>query len=709
MAIIHKKTFCRVCEPGCPLDAQVEQSATGERLLGLSPQRDHPLSGGFACHKGVNFTQIHLDRDRLDHPQRRDGKQWANLSWPQALQEIADKTRAIRERHGNDVIAGYIGNPTAFNALGGEAIVHFFRQLGTRHVFNSGTQDCANKFAGAEAVYGTSTLHPIPDIGRSSFCLIFGENPKVSHMSFLSIFDPMAALRAVVSRGGRVVYVNPRRIESASPRTGEVLQIKPDTDLYLMAALLHEMQRAGLWREDILAAHGERVDALRDFIAPYSAERVAPVVGLDAGDIRTLAHDFGTAPSACVHMSTGVNMGRQGTLCYWLLQMLSLVSGNLDRRGGNLYSLGFYPAARAGRVSVDHSPFFDSSYGELRHIRGALPANLMADFIGQPDKPVKALFVIAGNPLLSIGGEAALRHAFTELELLVVIDIFRNVTGELAHYTLPATDMLERADLNLCGLGMQSVPHVQYTDAVVPPSAERREEWWILGKLAQAMGLPSPFDADEAPDPFARLNSMLRHAGLDIAQLKTAPGQCALLPDHQTGRFFSDWLQRDSQRVDCCPPLFDAAISQSSRIFNELATEPADTLKLITLRTNHMLNSWFHNAPYLKRSGFLDNPLHINAEDAARLALAEGDEVTVQSAWGHLQARVHIDDSLRPGVVAMTHGWGHRSANSLGVASRHPGANVNRLLPRGPGSYERLSNQAHMTGIRVSLARPGAI
>src|SRR5690606_36250538 len=145
------------------------------------------------------------------------------------------------------------------------------------------------------------------------------------------------------------------------------------------------------------------------------------------------------APSACVHMSTGVNMGRQGTLCYWLLHMLAFVTGNLDRAGGNLYSLGFYPAAKAGRLKSPQV-FFNSEFGELRLIRGALPGNLLPDRIASPNMPVKAMIVLAGNPLLSVGGESRLREAFAGLDLIVVLDLFRNATGEMADYLLPCTD-----------------------------------------------------------------------------------------------------------------------------------------------------------------------------------------------------------------------------------------------------------------------------
>lgn len=705
--IERKSTFCRVCEPSCALIAEVEDNT----LIKLSPDRDHPVTKGFACHKGIAFQAIHQDPDRLNVPLKRTNSkaqpgQFTEQSWQQSLQEIASQLKAIQDQHGNDAVAAYVGNPTAFNALGNQAMMSFFTQLGTRRLFNSGTQDCSNKFAGSEAVFGTSTIHPIPDLARTRYALIFGENPKVSHMSFVSMANPMAQIKQAKKNGACIRFINPRKIESSTKATGDVLQIKPDTDLYLMAALLHEIDKGPGFDQQVIAQHGNHIDGLREFIQPYSAEAVADVVGITAEEIRATALAFAAAESACVHMSTGVNMGRQGTLCYWLLQMLSFVTGNLDKPGGNLYSLGFYPAAKAGSLNTNlrDNIFFNSEHGELRTIRGALPGNLLPDFIINDSKPIKALIVIAGNPLLSMGGEEKIRQALEQLDLIIVLDLVRNATGELADYLLPCADMLERPDINICGLGMQYQPYVQYTDAVVPAQAERKPEWWILGKLEQAMGMHSLFNESDNPNPFGRLNKMLGYSKLSIDQLKQAPSQSITLPEIPSGRFYSDWIQTEDKRVDCCPALFDEAITQAHSLFEELQQEPQDQLKLINLRTNYMQNSWYHNVPELKREHQLHNGLHMAPEDATARGLQEGETVVIHNQWGRITAPVKIDDTLRQGTVAMTHGWGNQNSHGLSVAKRYPGSNVNTLLPTGPGSYEKLSNQAHMTGVSVEVS-----
>ncbi|MCR9097038.1 MAG: molybdopterin-dependent oxidoreductase [bacterium] len=692
-------TFCRICEPSCGLVAEVED---GE-LVGVRPDRAHPVTKGFACNKGLAGLELHRDPDRLDHPMRRrpDGT-FEAISWDTAITEIAERIREVQSRHGTKSFASYIGNPSAFNALAGPAMGSFLGQLGVRKNFSSGTQDCANKFAGAEAVYGTSTCHPIPDFDHTDFLLVLGSNPQVSRMSFVSISDPMAAMRGIRDRGGRLVYVGPRTIESA--RDGEMFLVQPDTDVYLLAALIGEVLASGRVDEAVVAEHASGFEGLAAIVRDYPAERVAPVVGTTAESIRQLARDFADAPSASATLSTGVNMGRQGTTAYWLMQMLVFLTGNLDRRGGNLYGRGFYPAApRSGRTDPAKH-FFDSEWGRIRKIRGSLPGNLMADAIRSATDPIRAMFVMCGNPVLSVGGEAAMAAALEELELLVVVDLYPNATAEHADYVLPAADGFERADLNLCGLGLQARPFVQVCDPAVEPRAERKPEWWIFGRLEQALGLDSVLDADASPPLFGRLDHMLRSTGHTAAEIAQAPSGTFVLPSLEPGRFYDDVIQTDDGRVACAPPVFHAegAIERMAVIFESLAAEPDDRLKLISKREPSMHNSWMQNLPKV-RGRHREPRLWLHPEDASRLGIAEGDRVRARNAFGEIDVAAALDDGLAKGVVAMPHGGGFQGSPALRFAAERPGENVNRLLPHGPGSFEPLSGQAFMTGIPVEV------
>ncbi|OUS25474.1 hypothetical protein A9Q99_21360 [Gammaproteobacteria bacterium 45_16_T64] len=696
-------TFCRICEPSCGLLAETQ----GGKFVGLKPDNKHPITKGFACHKGLLFGDIHNDVDRLMSPLRKQrgtekDDEFSEVSWDIALDRISESIKGIQNRYGKDAVGIYVGNPVAFNTLGSQSVGSFAAALETRSMFSSGTQDCANKFACSEAVYGTSTLHPIPDIEKSQYILVFGENPKVSHMSFMSIANPMVSFKKAKSDGATIRYVNPRRIESVSDKDNEWVHIKPDTDLYLLAALLNEMDRMGLFIDRVIAEHGRNIDGLRKFIQPYTAAVVSHVIGIPAEKIITLAREFGEAESASIHMSTGVNMGRQGTLCYWLLQMMSFVTGNLDKAGGNRYSPGFYPATKAGRVTQEEV-FFSSEFGDLRYVRGMLPANLLSNMIESEESPIKALVVVAGNPLLSVAGESSLRQAFEKLDLLVCLDIYQNATAELADYLLPCCDMLERSDINICGLGMQNESYVQFTDAVVNPLGERREEWWILNEIMKRVNGSRALDRSQ--DIHARTRKMLSASAIKIEDLKRASSNTITLKRKKEGVFYRDWIQTKDKRVDCCPRIFTCALNKANDIFVELTMESPYQVKLINLRTNYMQNSWFQNVKKLKRGKHLDNPLHISPFDAARLRVEDGDSVYVETHYGRLQAQIFIDNTLRQGAVAMTHGWGNDKTKGMNVALNNPGVNVNKIMPTGIGSYEKISNQSFLTGVPVNIIK----
>jgi anaerobic selenocysteine-containing dehydrogenase len=406
-------------------------------------------------------------------------------------------------------------------------------------------------------------------------------------------------------------------------------------------------------------------------------------------------------------MSTGVNMGRQGTLAYWLLHMLVFVTGNLGRPGGNFYSLGFYERSPAAGRAVPEG-YLETPFGKVRKPGGvgiSLPGTLMPDYISATDQPIRALFVNSGNPLLSIAGEQRMRGALEGLELLVCVDIYRNATAEYADYVLPAAGAFEREDINLTGLGLQFTPSVQFTEAVVPPAFERKPDWWIYEQLCRHMGFQSAFDHGDTPDMWARVDAMLRSRGKSMAELRQE--QLITFERSEPEDLLSRHLQTDDQQVDCCPPMFAEAIERMEQIFREFEHAPPGELRLISKRDQYMMNSWYANLPKMKRKSRDRNYLFMHPEDAKVRQIADGAEVAVRNQHGQLIAPVRLTDELMPGVVAMTHGWGHQGVDGMTYASSTPGVNCNVLLPSGPDSYEPLSNQAHMTGIPVEVELAG--
>jgi anaerobic selenocysteine-containing dehydrogenase len=696
-------TFCRICEPACALVAKVE----GTTIQSLQPDRDHPVHKGFSCHKGVHYLEVHNDPDRLDRPLKRinpktDPKgQFVPVTWEEAVGDIAQRFKAIQERYGKDALAIYNGNPAAFSSAYFSNAGQVLGGFGTTTRFSSGTQDCSAKYAGSEAVYGATMLHPIPDLLHTDYFVCIGSNPLVSHMSMIHISNPMEKLKAIRRRGGTVLFVNPRKIESSTPETGEVILIQPDTDFYFLAGILNEIIFKIGFDRNAIEKHAKNIDGAIEFIKAYPIERVASVTGIPPAVIRRIAHDFCAAPSASIYMSTGVNMGRQGALAYWMLNLVSLFSGNLGKRGGNIYSMAVGCMTQNTKAKPGN-PYRRTPFGEIRPVASYLPGALMADYLESPENPPRALLVVSGNPLLTVGGEQRLRAALSKLDIVVALDIYRSETVELADYVLPATDWLEHDDLNfLVTLGVALEPYIQYTPAVVPPKGERRDDWWILAKIQQAMGIPGLLDNGNT-NPWGRVDALLATAGLSIEKLKTLPCQTAVLPPAVPEHIFEIAIQHDDKLMDCFPAALERGFAGAETQFQQLAAEPAGRLKLITRRTNYMINSWMHNIPALKHSVHQTNPVWMHPQDACDRQLFEGDEVEVKNEFGSITALLMYDSTLKPGVVAMTHGWGHK-INSLNLATRYGGTNVNELAPTGIAGFDVLSNQSHMTGLNVEV------
>ena len=285
----------------------------------------------------------------------------------------------------------------------------------------------------------------------------------------------------------------------------------------------------------------------------------------------------------------------------------------------------------------------------------------------------------------------------------MVIDLYRNATAEYADYLLPATDWLEREDINVLGAGLQPRPWLQYSPAAIKPKDQRRDEWWIFARLQQAMRLPSLLD-QPSPDPLAFSQRLLAASDLNLDELRSSDAHTIKLPLAEADAVFTQGIQLPDQRVDCCPPVFSDALQTLELQFRDAQSAQDDRLQLITLRNHYMHNSWMQNVSRLKRKQHLSNPLHMHPDDASARQLEQQSTVMVSSDFGAIEAQIHLDETLMRGVVAMTHGWGNSKTPGMPVANAHPGVNVNQLLPQGPGSFDPLSNQAFMSGVRVSVA-----
>ena len=429
MATEERVTYCRICEPLCGMVATVEDGQVSK----LRPDREHPLSRGFACPKGIAMTEIQNDPDRVTHPlRRRDDGSFERISWETALDEIGTRLGAIKDEHGGGSIGWYMGNPGAFSYSHPLWVKGFIDGLGSRHYYTASSQDVANRFAASSFLYGSPFVLPIPDLKRCDLLLVLGANPLVSHGSVMSAPRIKDQLHAITARGGRVIVVDPRRSETAAEF--EHVAVHPDSDAWLLLSLLQVIFAESL--QDPGAADQARgIERLAELAAGFPPERAAEPTGLPAEEIRELARTIAAAERCAIYGRTGSCLGRNGTLVSFLLDALALLTGNLDREGGSLFGDPAIPFDRVAElIGAGTYGKVRSRIGDFPEVLGALPASLIAKEITTPGEgAMRALFVSAGNPVLSLPNGAELERAMEQLELSVAIDLYVTETLSLIH------------------------------------------------------------------------------------------------------------------------------------------------------------------------------------------------------------------------------------------------------------------------------------
>ena len=696
------RTFCRICEPNCPLQANVSEDG---KTIALEPDYDHPV-GGVACHKGLSYTDIHNDPDRLNQPLRRsnpsrnENGEFEPVSWDEATRDIADKLKKIIAEHGPNSVAVFTGNPGVFNSRGMMYNGAFIRMLGTQMAFSANTQDMSNRMVSAAAIYGTNAVM-VPDLPNTEFLLCMGSNPKVSKWTvFVTKNDSGQSMADIRDRGGKILFVNPRVTESSTSETGDTLLIKPGADVYFLAALLHEIHKLDGLDNAALEKWGTGIELALQFVARYPADRVSKVTGISPEQITAVARDFIAADGAGIYISVGVNQGRQGVLAAWLADLIVFATGNLGKKGGMYKPTGLADVHRP--VPVDKIKV-DTSIGELSYtLPGVipLPAAALPDLIEAGD--IKALISLSGNPVMSCGGEEKLRSAAQKLDLMVAVDILPNATAAMCDYVLPATDFLERADINFIGNGLQTEPYVQYTEAVVAPEYERRHDYRIVLDIAKHMGL-YPGDDQEG---WEIINQILGMSDLSIDKLKVLPHQTRVIEQTPYDDVYDKCLKHEDGKLHCYPPEFEEAglFDRCEAIFADLQNEPDDALKMISMRTPYMHNTWFANVKKFRRGAQSINPLRMSSDDAKSRNLTNGEIVRIFNQYGEVQAKLRIDDGLRQGAVSMSHGYGAGRA-SMRVAESNPGANANRLAPNTLETIEPLSNMSWIGAYPVKVEK----
>ena len=705
---------CNICEAICGIEIKVRE----DRQLDIRGDKDDPFSRGYICPKAVALQDIHYDKDRLRYPVRRTPQGWHRIGWEEAFDEVARNLKRIRADHGRNSIATYLGNPTVHNYGALLFAPGFIRSLHTRNRFSATSVDQLAHHLSGYLMFGHQLLLPVPDVDRTQFFLILGANPAVSNGSMMTAPAMSRRLEEIRRRGGKVVLIDPRQNETAR-FADRHLFIRPGTDVLFLLALLHVIFDEGLTQLGGLAPFTKNVDVVSKVVTEFSPERVAATTGIDADQIVKLAREFATAESAVCYGRIGVSTQEFGGVCQWLINVLNIVTGNLDRPGGAMFTLPAFDPVTAPESLAQRGSFarWHSRVRKLPEFTGEFPvATLAEEILTEGAGQIKAFVTIAGNPVLSTPNGRELDRALASLEFMVSLDYYINETTRHAHIILPPTSSLERDHYDLAFHLLAIRNTAKFSPALFAPADDAQHDWEILLELETRMKHDGPLGSVKrrmvkqflGPDRMIDLGLRfgpygsgvnLFAKGLTLRKLKKAEHGIDLGPltSCLPGR-----LRTADKCIELAPEVIVKDVARvKAKFFATTSHESNGHLLLIGRRQLRGNNSWMHNSERLVK-GKPACTIIMHPEDAANRDLIKGQNALVQSRVGSIVLPVEVSDEMMRGVVSIPHGWGHdRDGNQLAVAQQHAGASINDLTDN--EAIDALCGTAAFNGLPVTV------
>ena len=691
MAKIHART-CHLCEANCGILMTVENG----KVTKVTGNPDHVLSEGYICPKATAISDIQDDPDRLRVPLKKDGKDWKEISWDQAFSEIAAKHQKII--NGPKVAGLYLGNPNAHSYSNSFSMRGLTKAWGAQGIYSASTLDQLPHMICQKWVYGHNALYPVPDIDRTMYMLCVGGNPLASNGSLWTVPNVKKRIERLKKRGGKFVVIDPRRSETAKIAKAHHF-IKPGTDTALFLGLLLALDEAGLVNPGRLMPMLKDWDLVWAEIHQFNIDDLSAYCGVTVEDMRAIATDLGSGQPAIVYGRMGVSVVKHGTLNHWLIQLLNISTGNIDREGGLMFPDPIIdPVERSGTGSYGR---FNNRLSGRPEVLGELPtAELTSEILTEGQGQIGALLTIAGNPVLSSPGGQQLDEALSSLDLMVSIDMYITETTRHADYVLPPCGPLERDHYPLFFTPLAIRNYAVYSSALFEKTEGSKADWEIMIDLESAIraaqGDNTPPDKIE---PSVILDQILQASPhkMSLEELKKHPNGYDMGPLKQR---LPKRLKTHDRLIHCGPemPLKDLEAFKTSCEKTETAG-----FSLIGRRHIRSNNSWLHNSHRLIK-GPNRCTLMIHPDDAYNLDIADNDMTLVYNHVGSVELPAELTYDIMPGVVSIPHGFGHnRDGVKLSIAGKKPGVSVNDLTD--PAIIDDLSGNAVLNGVPVSIEK----
>ncbi|HTJ66801.1 MAG TPA: molybdopterin-dependent oxidoreductase [Actinospica sp.] len=710
--------ICPLCEATCGLLVTLDEDSG--RATSVRGNPDDVFSRGYICPKGAAFGEFDADPARLTAPlvRRADGR-FEEVGWPEAFDVVRDGIRGVIERTGRESLALYMGNPVIHTLALPLYMFALRERLGTRHVYSSASLDTMPKSVVCGLLYGDPLAVPLPDIDRTALLVILGGNPMESNGSLWTAPDLPGRFSALRARGGRLVVVDPRRTRTAR-RADQHIPVRPGTDALLLAAIVQTLFAEGLATDP--GPHFDGLAEVEKLAAAFTPERVAAACRIAPEVIRTLARDLAAAPAAAVYGRLGTCTTAFGALTSWLIEIVNILTGNLDRPGGTLFGQAPHALRRTpGPFTVGR---WSSRVSGLPEMLGELPTAVLSEEIETPgDGQIRGLICVAGNIVLAAPNGDRLDELLPRLDFFVSVDPYLTETSRHASVILPPPRPLESPHYDVV-LGSRAIRRTaRFSPPARPLAPGQPSEGEILARIALAAsgddvhGDPEQIDealidgmlrAIKRPELKAaltgtdalerRLDLMLRLGPfrLKLDDLRTNPDGIDFGPLEPR---LDAILAAGPGRVRLCPPEIVADLPR----LDALADQAGDGFLLIARRQLRSLNSWSHGIRALA-GGSTRCVAELNSADAERLGIGAGDDVVIRGRHGSVTLPAAPTDDLMPGVVSLPYGWGHgRGGTRMGAAAADPGVSVNTLTD--DAVRDPVSGVAVFNGVPVDVEK----
>ncbi len=704
----HYRT-CNLCEAMCGIEVVTE----GSTILSIKGDKQDTFSRGHICPKATALKDLYEDPDRLRQPIEKINGQWHEISWEEAFTKTSAYLKAVQQKYGRDAVATYFGNPNVHN-LGsmfyGRELLHTLR---TKNKYSATSVDQLPHHLIAHKLFGHQLFIPVPDIDRCEHFLIIGANPIASNGSIMSVPDVKKRLKAITQKGGQVVVIDPRFTETAEIASQHHF-IKPGSDVLLLLAMLNTLFSEQLARPGQLKAITPGWNQLALDVAAYPAERVAPLIGIGADAIKQLVREFCLAKTAVCYGRMGTSVQQFGTLSQYLIMVFNILTGRLDAPGGMMFT---QPAANLlkhtgkGQLGKHHT-----RVRKLPSFSGEFPVSALAEeILTEGEGQIKAMVMMAGNPVLSTPNGQQLDQALGKLDFMVAIDFYLNESNRHADIILPPVSTIERSHYDLIFHLLAVRNTAKYSPPLFKAENGAKQDWEILLELVYRLRGKTDLKsrllhrAKMHLGPEAQLDIMLRSGpygggmnllkGLSLRKLKDAPHGIdlgALKP------VLPRALKTKSKQIELHRSFFMADLSRvEAQFFSNSESQNGQRFRLIGRRHVRSNNSWMHNSLRLIK-GKSRCTLMLHPDDAASLKIQNDQAVKVTSRVGELVLPAEITDKMMPGVVSIPHGFGHnKSDTSWKTAQTNAGVSVNDLTDE--LALDELSGNAVLNGVPVSL------